>query len=91
MKKRITTSVRKLRAMHACPEQVAAVRKEWGAREFTVTATRLRKAAKLGLDVGWWFVSTFPEREQAYDEARATAWKAYDEARAPAIIKLLGL
>ena len=98
-----TVSIAWLREHDACPEQVRAFAKVFGRGEVHVTAARIRKAARLGLNLGWYARRALDApAKKAYDEAGATAWKAYDEAcapawkayneaRAPALISALGL
>ena len=56
-----TVSVARLRKMGAYPGQVKTFAKHFGTGDVTVTRTRLIKAAKLELDVPFWFAKAFPD------------------------------
>ena len=55
-----TVSVAQLKKMGACPDQVKTFAEHFGTGDVTVTRKRLLMAAKLQLDVSFWFRNTFP-------------------------------
>ena len=91
-----------LQDLHACPDQVDLFRATFP-RGTRVTRTALVKAAKAGLDVGWWAGRALPaslraeyERQRAplraeYDRQRAPLWAEYQRQRALVLAELLSL
>ena len=63
-----------LREMDACDEQVEIVEREWPGG-IPVTVPSIRKALRLGLDVGWFAERVLPAPALAeYDKITAPAW-----------------
>ena len=78
-------SVAKLKKAGACENQVDLFAKLFGDKPVPVTLERCKEAAATELDLGWAARKLFSNSAFiAYDEARASAWKALYEARAVA-------
>ena len=77
-------TAKQLEAKGACGDQVVLFRSVFP-RGCVVTAANIHKAARAGLNLGWWAEQFLPAPAlRAYQEARAPALRAYEEARAPA-------
>ena len=87
-------TAKSLQDLHACPDQVDLFRSTFP-RGTRVTRMALVKAAKAGLDVGWWAGKTLPaplwaeyDRQVAplwaeYERQQASLWAEYDRQQAP--------
>jgi len=77
-------TVRDLRLLSACPEQVEMFAAEWP-NGVDLTEAALLRAAVLHLDLGWFASKVLTAPAQAeYDRVTAPAWAEYDRVRAPA-------
>ena len=77
-------TVAMLRAVAACPEQIAIFAAEWP-KGGEVTLVNCRRAVALGLDLdfaAWHLLGA--EAQRVYDAARAEAQRVYEAARAEA-------
>lgn len=77
-----------LRELFACQQQVDLFTETFGS-EVKATLGRLRQAARIGLDIDWWFRNAFPHRRAKYDrkvdalrakyrQQRDTLWAEHD-------------
>ena len=73
-----------LRDMCACEDQVATF-EELFPDGAALRLKNLLKAARAGLDLGWFAVRILPAALRAFDEGVADAEQAFDEAIAPAL------
>ena len=86
-----TVSVAQLEIMGACPDQVKTFAKHFGTGDVTVTRKRLLKAAKLQLEISFWFIRDFPDLDDDYWAKVKPLDDDYEAKRASLIADLLGL